>query len=525
MSKKSSILILTVIMIFATINFTYWINQKSGFHCDEIYSFGLSNKDFHYNIYDENGNIRWNSDEDINSYMTVSEGGRFDYKNVYENQISDVHPPLFYIITHTISSFMPNTYSYPVLCIPNIIFSLATGVLIYLIITQVLKKRFIALSAVFYFLFSAGCINIVTYLRMYAILTFFSTLVIYLMLKLIENDYVLTKKLRLSVFTAVFLGAYTQYYFLIFIFPVIVFMTFLMRKEKEKLFDYLKLMIFTALFYISVWPFVFKHMFGTGRGGEAFTNAVAPSFWEDFKKFIQILNISMGNIIFYIFIALAIICIIIAKKDFIKRYKNICMIIFVSVFYFVVISKIAPFQTDRYIAPIFPLFIVTFIVMLYKICMRLNNKRIYLFTFIFTLLCISLADNIKNVLYSHDASYNDINYLYRISEERREHWDENKDKKCIMIHSLEWEFLRNLPDYKNYKETAFVNINDIKKLKEDDNLKNENEFILYIHEGLNTEQILCDLKETIDFNDSKLLISADARNKANIFIITKRNSS
>lgn len=521
MSKKASVLILTLIMTFATLNFAYWINQKSGFHCDEIYSFGLSNKDFHYNIYDENGNIRWNNNEDIDSYMLVSENGRFDYKNVYENQISDVHPPFFYIIMHTISSFVPKTCSPFIVCVPNIFFTLGTGVFLYLIIMQLLKKYSFAVFTVFCFLFSVGCINIVTYMRMYAMLTFFTTAITYLTLKLIDNDYVLTKKLSISIFITVFLGAYTQYYFLIFMFALALFTVLSMRKDVKNLLNYLKLMGVTALFYIMVWPFVFRHIFASGRGGQAFTNAIAPSFLENLKKFTQILNISMGNIMFYIFLVFAVICFIMKKKNFIKNHKNISLIIFVSLFYFIVISKIAPFNTDRYIAPVFPLFTAVFVYMLHAICTRLQNKRIYVFMFVFVILCVGISENIKNVLYNPESSYNDINYLYRISDERAKHWEENKDKKCVMIHSLEWEFLRNLPDYKNYKETAFVNINDIKKLKEDDNLKNENEFILYIHGGLDSERIISDLQETLNFNNLELLIPADARNRANIFIVRK----
>ena len=54
----------------------------------------------------------WNSPEDFNEYLAVSPDDRFDYAQVYENQIIDAsHPPLYYALVHTVCSFFPGVFS------------------------------------------------------------------------------------------------------------------------------------------------------------------------------------------------------------------------------------------------------------------------------------------------------------------------------------------------------------------------------------------------------------------------------
>ncbi len=111
--------ILAVIIIVQSLVFTdYMFNKHGDFHSDDEFSYGLSNgnrsdrfvsaliAEEPVPIYNEwlDGDTYW-------GYVTVGETERFDYANVYENQVNDVHPPLYYFVLHTICSFFPDTFS------------------------------------------------------------------------------------------------------------------------------------------------------------------------------------------------------------------------------------------------------------------------------------------------------------------------------------------------------------------------------------------------------------------------------
>ena len=85
--------ILTVLILFVLLVIG---GNKSGFHVDEMYTFGLSNHQF-------DGKVRptiipnkiYTGEQLWQEYTTVSPEHTFDYKNVFRNQAEDVHPPLY----------------------------------------------------------------------------------------------------------------------------------------------------------------------------------------------------------------------------------------------------------------------------------------------------------------------------------------------------------------------------------------------------------------------------------------------
>ena len=114
---------------------------------------------------------------------------------------------------------------------------------------------------------------------MYAILTFFTTAAMYLHLKLLESGYRMTKKKAIALAAIVFLGAFTQYYFFIFMAGLGIWTVSGMLKQKKwgNLLQYLSVIAVTAAVYVAVWPHVFRHLFASGRGEEAFSNMANSS--------------------------------------------------------------------------------------------------------------------------------------------------------------------------------------------------------------------------------------------------------
>ena len=105
-NKKAGI-ILSVIIILSLAISTFYMATKQGFHEDELLTYNLANSSKQLNV--DGG---WNSPEDFNEYLAVSENDRFDYAQVYENQIIDAsHPPFYYALVHTVCSLFPNVFS------------------------------------------------------------------------------------------------------------------------------------------------------------------------------------------------------------------------------------------------------------------------------------------------------------------------------------------------------------------------------------------------------------------------------
>ena len=102
LAEKSFLISLTVTLFLAGV-FIAVGNLKLGFNVDEIYTFGLSNHQYseshslHLSLID---GISYDGEEIWKAYTEVSEDGRFDYSNVFENQTHDVHPPLYYVLIH-----------------------------------------------------------------------------------------------------------------------------------------------------------------------------------------------------------------------------------------------------------------------------------------------------------------------------------------------------------------------------------------------------------------------------------------
>lgn len=541
MSKRIAAVCLCLILCLAALNFMYWSGQKEGIHCDEAYTYGLANyeEDFFFETYKDSANaIKWNTPADIDKYLTASEEHRFEYDTVYYNQINDVHPPLYYIIVHTISSLFPGSSSYYIGIIPNILFTLGTCLLLYLITMRILKKRYMALLAVIFYTFSVNSVNMVIYIRMYAMLTFFTTAVIYLHLILADNGYKFSKASAALMILTVFLGAYTQYYFLIFLFAAALFNVLIMlaKKEYKKMFTYAGVMASSGILYLAAWPTALNHIFNSGRGVEAFDNASNSSALKNAVNYIDIFKSSIGENMIELITFAAVICIIFIVVPILKNkklilsfnamHKHIFMCAFTTVVYFFVIAKVAPYQTDRYIAPVFPLICMICIMIMckaVKLLCSLFSKKEFKQTgaVVFAALIICLGINMKSSLYDYEASPKGYNYLYRMSEENRKNFEENSSKKCIMINTHESHFLFNFPDYKNYSKTAFVSAWEIYKLKNDPELKNEKEIIVYINDALNTDKTAKLLCEKLGFDDYELLVYSNARNWANIYKIIR----
>ena len=184
-SKKDKIKLAIAIIAMCFV-MLFFVNQKQGFHCDEIFSYGSSNSAYENvfwsyrdktpmhkfleakifqdgNVFDWVKRVKyyfvdhvdekdafisekmaeekmiWRTREEAIDYLEAKDN-RFNYASVYYNQVQDVHPPLFYMIVHTVSSIFNNTFSKYIIFFVNLPFFIGTCILIWKILNLIRKK-------------------------------------------------------------------------------------------------------------------------------------------------------------------------------------------------------------------------------------------------------------------------------------------------------------------------------------------------------------------------------------------------
>lgn len=219
----SSIIVILAIVLQIIIGvYENHIRSISG---DEIFSLGLANNTGEYVFFTDqeierfSNDAGWFSGSYYHNYITVQPDERWRYDNVYAKQKADVHPPLYYSLVHTISSFTPDTLNYAGIAGINIVAICGEILLLYLMMRKLFGNTIYNVLPCILWSFSAAAMELRDYIRMYALLNSFVLCMIYLHICLIVEKEV-TRKRILQIALVVCLGGLTHYYFYMYTFFV-----------------------------------------------------------------------------------------------------------------------------------------------------------------------------------------------------------------------------------------------------------------------------------------------------------------
>lgn len=512
------------------------IDKKEGFHEDEIFSYGASNSKYnsillnygrvdsldflikrpsifetlknviYYRLnseeYDEktleyqkeNSNSVWRTREDANEVMKIdSISEALDFFTVYWNTSRDVHPPLFYFVVHIVSILFFNSFSKYIIFYINLLFFLATCVMIIKIVKR-LNKEHVAVPVLILYGLSSGAISTVMFQRMYMMLTFFTVCFLYTNLKIYYNDFKLDKKLKIELCTITILGFLTQYYFCIYAAFVAIVMIILMiiDKKKAEIKSYIWQFIKSAIIGVLLFVYSISHIFfsyrGIGGDGSQFTflNKLLFFIKDSFEAF------GLQNVIGIVLGLILVIAIVLEFRN--KEKRNILSIIIVPlIFYIIVVSKLSPYKSIRYIMNILPIIALLVIYILDDI---FKNKKISIFILtIFTVL-ISI----------YGLKQNNIEFLFAGYNEYLQIAEEYKNDRFVMITTSYFNHIANIEEMMTYKESLILMKKDLEQLKDHQELKEEDEFILSIRTTMkNKEKVLQDVLDYTGFSNYELL--------------------
>ncbi len=451
-NKVSRIALAAIIIISLAISFIF-MAVKQGYHEDELLTYNLANSSKQLGV-----DAQWNSPEDFNEYLAAGEH-RFDYGNVYYNQIVDAsHPPLYYALVHTVCSFFPDVFSRWLAFAINVVMMTGALILLYKIGKRITGNNLYALIGVGGYALSVACITTTIYLRMYASLTFWVLAFIYMTLKIYDrkNEVKITDCVLLLV--VVVAGILTQYYFILC--AGLTGLVMLIFKIKERCFKSLIFYVVTAFIgagiALAIYPYIITNVLGGNRGLGSLelnidTITIVTFFAYKMLCYVQILakDMFLGQI------WLLVLCVVCAIASFIylrfikkkKLPRKAWFIIVPGVVYFFGISAVSPFNSDRYVMASLPLISLMFTFAFIRIIIHLkNNKLVYIVP-----AGIVVASALAFVLVRPYYIYGTTN-LY-----------EPKTDNCVFVGTAMMEWNKCIDKFMNYDSTMIAKTTEMSK--------------------------------------------------------------
>lgn len=369
-----------ITIVLAVILFTAG-SFKSGYHLDEMYTFGLANNDREpdlddWTIYD--GEYIWHD------YLTVPVGGSFDYVNLYVEQAYDCHPPIYYILIHTVSSLFP----FLSILLIGLLVHVPLACIVFWQLVWIGRKlgirRITAVIVAASYVLGMGFFNEgVVFFRMYGLLSIWANFLVMVFLQFPARSKG-TTRYYIAFGLALLGGLLTHYYFVVFAcFTCLVYaFSIASYKNREKLIKSVYTAVCTIVLWLSIYPFALLHILWSTRGSESFDNLGAQSLMSCFIDYAKLIDTDIFGHLLIVLVAtivclgVGLICISsrrVAKvsKDRIAPYL---FMIIPFAFYVLVIAKVAPYQTLRYVLEGCGIFYIALFAIIDNLGRRIHNK-------------------------------------------------------------------------------------------------------------------------------------------------------
>ena len=396
-TKKKEVILLLFVIIIQTIIFVAMGISKSYIHMDEAYSLGLANYDKVEIQENENFYNNWHNKDYYEDYLVVQDKDIGKYDQVYENQKNDVHPPFYYLLLRIFMGFSINNFSmWPGIILNIIIYAFIT-IFMYLITKKIFKSKEKAIAVSFVSSITLASITNAIYIRMYALSTLNILITTFLHMKLLDKEEV-DKKILIAIGISVLIGSLTHYYYLFYLAMLYIIFTINYIKDKKikQLIFYTVTMVMAGITSLIIFPYSINHMFFGYRGQGVISNLKNPSiFLNNIKEYYKKIDYyCFSNMLKTLFIIIAVNTIYrLCEKKKTKNESNkyVKVIIFPTIFYFILVSLASPFIELRYILPITG---CTFILIMYILHQTLGfslNKKEKNTVFILILIIIVIV--------------------------------------------------------------------------------------------------------------------------------------
>ena len=219
------LMVLAVCLLFA--------QRKNGMFIDEIYTYGLSNSHYAPFLKDVAGGELEGAvltRQELLDYVTVGEDEIGDFGSVYDNQVNDVHPPLYYWLFHLVSCLTPGVFSKWTGLGLDLILYLLSLFALYRLVLRLFGSPWNAAAAVLLYGLSGLGLSTMLMIRMYVLMTALTVQLALLVVLQMKRPRRLWPPL---IGLTIFLGLMTQYYFVFYAFFLCAFYVFWAAGKKR----------------------------------------------------------------------------------------------------------------------------------------------------------------------------------------------------------------------------------------------------------------------------------------------------
>jgi len=457
--KTHKILIYTLLFTAYFFILCLFMHEKSNLHMDEVSSYCGANNSLNNSISIDPVFVFKYEDaaEPWISQMTVQRGHEFDYKNVASLIKYDNHPPLYFMMLHTVSSFFPGRFSKWFAGGINIFFCLLTLCCVIKIAYILTKNDLCTFIVSSLFCLSSGVLSAATYLRMYLPGMFFVTFMTLILLYGLTHENWL---FYITAFCCAFLGVMTHYYIAVYYFAVSIVYTVYMAVTRncKRTLLYVLDMIAAAIAFMFANPSFFNNLFyGYDRNDEVINN-LTSTFAEKMIKIRHCASIVdtqlFGGLFKYILIIIVLMTIVAIcirkKKQKTIEHNNTGIIVFLiplisTVFYMILVSIMTVYETPRYFYPIYAVLMVSVVALFFNIACKIDSKIFaYIVTCIVFLTCTAykFKDN--------------IHYLYRSTRPLIAFSQNMQDTDCIFLVQISFDVNSSFYEVSNYNSVTFI---------------------------------------------------------------------
>lgn len=570
------------------------ISQKEGYHMDELLSFELANarynpwivptqpvgrlakfvekeiqgdtftetvgnlKDTIVDVLKNRGNSKllsyqadvyeepvWITDQQFRDYVTVDGSDAFDYLSVYFNVKDDNHPPVHFMLLHTMSSAFQRTLSPLLGCTINII---CLGITLWLLLRLGRQLsdvffpgsdgRWLGIMAVLLYGMSTGALATVLLIRMYGLLSCLCAALLSIHVEKWKNMGFDRKNKGLITVTV--LGFLTQYFFLFYclLLAAVTAAVLLWNRRKRELWIYIRSMVTAAVIGLVLFPFAIADVFSSGRGTEALGNLASGlhGYGERILTFGKILAertiggplfagvCAVGLVLFAWYLILAFRRRKVqtqAKQEPAGKASGISMgataaILTIPVLgYFLLASRMSPYLVDRYIMPVFPLVSLLFAILLCflgrKIVKISGWKESVVVLCLLTM--IVLVQGVRLLYY-------DGEYLYKGYRQQVQLAEEYAELPCICVYAGVG-YYENLPEFLYYRETLLLTEKELENREETESMEALDRAVVLIKPGVEEEDVLDYLQEKYGFVIEETLMSSGVHGDS-IYLMGKK---
>lgn len=462
----------------------------------------------------------WITSGQFRDYVTVDGSDAFDYLSVYFNVKDDNHPPVHFMLLHTMSSLFPGTLSPWLGCTINLI---CVGITLWLLLrlgrqlSEIFgmeeQGRLLGILAVLLYGLSTGALASVLLIRMYCLLSCLCVALLSMHVeKWKEHGFDRSNKGLIAITV---LGFLTQYFFLFYciLLAAVTAAGFLCSKRMRELWIYIRSMVVAAVIGLVLFPFAIADVFSSGRGVEALDNLTSgfAGYGARLLAFARILaDRTVGDLLLG---AGCVTAIVLAVVLWYRRHRGqelsmsrevrgiLCMLIIPVVGYYLLASRMSPYLVDRYVMPMFPMIALLFALLLCCLGKRLAKASGWKGR----LVGIGLMALIIVVQGLRLASY-DGEYLYRGYGQQEQLAEKYASLPCICVYAGVG-YYENLPEFMHYDRTLLVTAEELAERKDVDSLRMLDRVVVLIKPGVEEETVSSVLRERYGMEPEETLLS------------------